>query len=157
MGEDFNVYPWHYDNRYGYTSDHRTHRIKLNGFMTLSGDWSLAVDAFWSSPFTWTPYEDAGDNPGLPYGVHYLEPRGSRDANDVYQLDLQVTKGFTIGPVRLAVIGSAYNVVSHEQPIAVCQHISGCGVAEDGAPIVMGDPTDWQPPRRYELGFRLEF
>ncbi|MBP2649145.1 MAG: hypothetical protein H6Q77_2769, partial [Gemmatimonadetes bacterium] len=147
MGEDFDVYPWHYDNRYGYTSDHRTHRIKLNGFMTLSGDWSLAVDAFWSSPFTWTPYENAGDNPEIPYGVHLLEPRGSRDANDVYQLDLQLTKGFTIGPVRLALIGSAYNVVSHEQPIAVCQHISGCGVAEDGAPIVMGDPTDWQPPR----------
>ena len=40
---------------------------------------------------------------------------------------------------------------------AVRQHISGCGATEDGAPVAMGKPTDWQSPRRYELGFRLEF
>jgi len=27
MGEDFDVYPWPLRHRYGYTSDHRTHRI----------------------------------------------------------------------------------------------------------------------------------
>jgi len=156
-GADFDVYPWHYDNRYGYLSNHRTHRIKLNGFVTLEGDWSIAFDGSWSSPFTWTPYENAGDNQEIPYDRHSLEPRGSRDANDVYQLDVQLEKGFTIGAVRLAVIGSAYNVASNEQPTSVCEHISGCGAAEDGAPIAMGDPTDWQTPRRYELGFRVEF
>jgi len=154
---DFDVYPWHFDNRYGFLSDHREHRVKLNGYVALDGDWSVAFDAFWSSPFTWTPYENTGDNPEIPYDVHYLEPRGSRDANEVYQLDLQLTKGFSVGSVRLALIGSAYNVVSNEQPIAVCAHISGCGVAADGAPIEMGDPTNWQTPRRYELGFRVEF
>jgi len=48
-------------------------------------------------------------------------------------------------------------VFSGEQPTAVCGHISGCGVAGNGDPIDMGDPTDWQTPRRYELGFRVEF
>jgi hypothetical protein len=157
FGDDFNAYPWHFDNRYGYLSNHREHRAKLNGFVTVSGDWNIAFDAFWSSPFTWTPYEDTGDNPEIPYDVHYLEPRGSRDANDHYQLDLQLTKGFTVGPVRLALIGSAYNVFSSEQPTAVCGHISGCGVAGNGDPIDMGDPTNWQTPRRYELGFRVGF
>ncbi len=52
---------------------------------------------------------------------------------------------------------SAHNVFSDDQPTAVCEHIGGCGLAEDGAPIDMGDPTDWQTPRRYELGFRVEF
>jgi len=89
---------------YGYLSNHREHRVKLNGFVTVSGDWSIAFDAFWSSPCTWTPYEDAGDNPEIPYDVHHLEPRGSRDANDLYQLDLQLTKGFTVKGVRLALI-----------------------------------------------------
>ena len=157
LGADFNVYPWHFDNRYGYLSNHRTHRLKLNGFVTLNGDWSIAFDAFWSSPFTWMPYEDASDNPQIPYDWHYLEPRGSRDGSDSYQLNLQLTKGFTIRGVRLALIGSAYNVFSSEQPTAVCAHISGCGLDEGGAPIEMGDPTDWQTPRRYELGFRVEF
>jgi hypothetical protein len=89
--------------------------------------------------------------------VHLLEARGSRDANDNYQLDLQLTKGFTVGPVRLAVIGSVYNVFSAEQPTTVCEHVSGCGFEEDGGPISAGDPTEWQTPRRYELGFRVEF
>jgi len=154
---DFDIYPWHFDNRYGYLSDHREHRVKLNGFVTLPGDWTVAFDGFWSSPFTWTPYEDLSDNPEIPYEVHYLEPRGSRDGSDQYQLDLQLTKGFPVGPVRLAVIGSAYNVFSSEQPSEVCGHISGCGTDEDGAPIVMGDPVNWQTPRRYELGVRVEF
>ncbi len=144
-------YPWHFENRYGYLSDHRTHRFKVNGFLTLHGDWTIAVDGFWSSPFTWQPYENLSDNPEIPYGSHYLEPRGSRDANGSYQLDLQLSKGFTIGPVRLVLIGSAYNVFSDEQPTSVCEHISGCG------DIAMGEPTDWQTPRRYELGFRVEF
>jgi hypothetical protein len=55
------------------------------------------------------------------------------------------------------VIGSAYNVFSDEQPTAVCGHVSGCGLDEGGAPIEMGDATDWQTPRRYEVGFRVEF
>ena len=154
---DFDVYPWHFDNRYGFLSDHRTHRVKVNGFVTLSGDWSLAFDGSWSSAFTWTPYEDAGDNPEIPYDQHFLEPRGSRDANDVYQLDLRLEKGFAVGPARVALIGSAYNVFSSEQPTALCEHISGCGIQADGAPIAMANPIDWQTPRRYELGFRVEF
>ena len=151
MFDDFDVFPWHFENRYGYLSDHRRHRFKLNGFVTLRGDWAIAFDGIWASPFTWTPYETHNDNPEIPYGVHYLEPRGSREANSTYQLDLQLSKGFTVGPVRLVLIGSAFNVFSNEQPVSVCERISGCG------DIAMGEPTNWQTPRRYEFGLRLEF
>ena len=87
----------------------------------------------------------------MPYGSHLLEPRGSRDAYNQHQLDLQVSKGFAIGPVRTVFIGSVYNVFSNEQPTSVCTHITGCGGFD------MGEPTNWQTPRRYEVGFRLEF
>jgi hypothetical protein len=150
-GSVADFYPWHFHNRYGYLSDHRRHRLKLNGFFILKGDWTVAFDGFWSSPFTWAPYENRVDNPEVPYGSHLLEPRGSREANNNYQLDLQLSKGFTIGRARLVLIGSVYNIFSDEQPWGVCTHISGCGDIE------MGDPTNWQTPRRYELGFRLEF
>jgi hypothetical protein len=150
-GQVADFYPWHYNNRYGYLSDHRTHRLKLNGFVNLKGDWSIAFDAFWSSPFTWAPYENRIDNPDIPYGVHLLEPRGNRNANGNYQLDLQLSKGFTIGQVRLVAIGSVYNVFSDERPTSVCARVSGCG------DINMGEPTNWQTPRRYEVGFRVEF
>jgi hypothetical protein len=150
-GQVADVYPWHFDNRYGYLGDHREHRLKLNGFVTLDGDWTIAFDGYWSSPFTWAPYENRDDNPEIPYGGHLLEPAGNREANSSHQLDLQLSKGFSLGPVRLVLIGSVYNVFSDERPTEVCERVGGCGEIE------MGEPTDWQTPRRYELGFRVEF
>ncbi len=144
-------YPWHFDNIYGYLSDHRRHRLKLNGFFNLKGDWTFAFDGRWSSPFTWTPIEDEYDNPEIPYGIRAVEPRGSREANSNYQLDLQVSKGFSIGAMRLQLIASVLNALGSERPIDVCMHMTGCG------DIGMGEPDGWQIPRRYEAGFRLEF
>jgi hypothetical protein len=145
------VYPWHYENRYGYLSDHHRHRIKLNGFLSFKGDWTVGFDGRWSSGFRWTPQADSYDIPEMPWGTYFVEPRGNREANDEHQLDLQLSKGFTVGSVRLAVIGSVFNVFSSEQQVAVCQWISGCGGFE------MGEPIEWQIPRRYEVGFRVEF
>jgi hypothetical protein len=151
-GSDFDIYPWHYENRYGYLSDHRRHRLKLNGFVTLSGDWNIAFDAYWASPFTWQPTEYASPNTEFDWGRYFLEPRGSREANSNYQLDLQLAKGFTVGRTRLVAIGTAYSVFSSEQPYQVCDRVRGCGEH-----IATGDPIGWQTPRRYELGFRVEF
>jgi hypothetical protein len=145
------VYPWHFDNIYGYMSNHRAHQLKANGFFNIKGDWTIAFDWYWASPWTWTPYENWVDNPEIPYGAHALEPRGNREANTTYQLDLQLSKGFSIGPTRLVLIGSVLNATSAGQPTGVCGHISGCGEFE------MGDATNWQTPRRYEVGFRVEF
>jgi hypothetical protein len=151
VNEVADIYPWHFDNRYGYLSGHRAHQLKLNGFFNIKGDWTAAFDSYWVSPFTWTPYENRVDNPEIPRGSHYLEPRGNREANSNYQLDLQITKGFHIGQTRLVLIGSVLNVLSSERPTGVCWHISGC------AGIEMGEPINWQTPRRYEVGFRVEF
>lgn len=151
VNQTADVYPWHFENRYGYLDDHRAHRLKLNGFFNIKGDWTIAFDTFWASPYTWTPFENRLDNREIPYGVHLLEPRGSREANNTYQLDLQLTKGFAIGHTRLVLIGSVLNVFSSEQPVDVCQRISGCIDYE------MGEAIDWQIPRRYEVGLRLEF
>ncbi|RLE31748.1 MAG: hypothetical protein DRJ61_10895 [Acidobacteria bacterium] len=144
-------YPWHYDNIYGYLSGHRRHRIKLNGFFNIKGDWTFAFDGHWSSPFTWMPLENQYDNPEIPYGYRALEPRGSREANSNYQLDLQVSKGFALGNLRLELIGSVLNALSSERPTGICWWASGCG------DLGMGEASDWQIPRRYEVGFRLEF
>jgi len=151
QGDVADLYPWHFENRYGYLSDHRGHRVKLNGFLSFKGDWTIGFDGRWSSGFRWTPRARRNDNPEIQWGSYFLEPRGNREANDGYQLDLQLSKGFTLGEVRFVLIGSALNVFSSEQPVAVCQRISGCGDIE------MGQPTEWQFPRRYEVGFRIEF
>jgi len=149
------VYPWHYDNVYGQSSP--KHRIKLNGFFNIKGDWTVAFDGRWTSPEPWAPWENASDNPEIPYGTHLLEPPGSRYAYNAYRLDLQLSKGFRARGVRFVVIGSVFNALNSEQPTGVCTHISGCGSYEDGRPINVGDPDGWQNPRHYEVGFRVEF
>jgi len=89
-------------------------------------------------------------DPGL-WGDIFLEPRGSREGAEWTQLDLQLTKGFTFGRVRLQLIGTVLNLFDSENATAVCERETGCGDFE------MGDPTEWQNPRRYELGVRVEF
>ena len=149
---DFDIYPWHWENRYGYLSDHRAHRFKLNGFFYIKGDWTIAFDGFWSSAFTWEPQATPFDNPEISYDVYFLEPRGSRDAFDAHGLNLQLSKGFTFGnSVRMVLIGTVYNTFSTEYGTDVCSLSMGCGG------FAMGDATDWSLPRSYELGFRLEF
>jgi outer membrane receptor protein involved in Fe transport len=148
----FDFYPWHFENRYGFLSDHRDHRFKLNGFVLLPYDFTIGFDGWYSSAFTWEPRQDSGGDPDIPYDEYFLEPRGSRDAFNSYRLDLQVTKGFTIANrLRLALIGTVYNTFSTEYGTDVCDIVYGCGEYE------MGDATEWATPRRYEIGFRIEF
>ena len=111
------------------------------------GDADLLETALWLADFALK-----GQHPGgLFYGTYYLEPRGSREAFDAYNLDLQFSKGFTISQLRLVLIGSIYNTFSTEYGTGVCNSPSGCGQYE------MGDATTWTTPRRYEVGFRIEF
>ena len=87
----------------------------------------------------------------MAFGAMFTEPRGSREAEDNHQLDLQVTKGFTVGRTRLQLIAAVYNLFSVEQPIWVCNNVDNCGEFD------LGDPIEWQLPRRFELGLRFEF
>ena len=165
-GADFDVYPAHWENRYGFLNDHRESRLKLNGFFSIKGDWTIGFDAFYSSPFTWEPQANSSNSggeyegqtiPDIPYSVWYAEERGSREANSNYQLDLQLSKGFTVGRrARLVLIGSVFNALSQERVTRVCSSINGC-TDTDGNHADTGGATNWQTPRRYELGFRVEF
>ena len=150
--EDFDIYPYHWVNMYGYLADDRRHRVKVNGFVMLPYDVTVGVDAFWSSPFDWTPTATAATIPDIPYGDEFTEPRGSRRANSNYQLDVQASKGFKVGAANLELILVVYNLLNSERVTDVCDRVEGCG-----AGIAMGDPTSWQFPRRFEAGFRVEF
>ncbi len=168
--EDFDVNPAHFDNRYGYLNDHRQHRFKLNGFFAFKGDWIIAFDTSWSSAFRWEPHANfawSGQEwqgqqfPAIPYGLYFVEPRGNREGDSAYRTDLQLTKGFSIGGVRLALIGSVYNAFSSENVTGVCTAIQGCGVIfVNGIPTPefdLGEATSWSLPRSWEIGLRIEF
>jgi hypothetical protein len=152
-GVDFDIYPTHFDNTYGYLSDDRRHRVKLNGYVFLPYEFTIGFDAFWSSAFAYDAQSISGY---VSFADVFDEPRGSRRAEDNYQIDLQVSKQFKVGRLNVSLIGSINNLLSSERVTAVCTLTEGC--ADDrGNEYVLGQPTDWQNPRNYELGFRVEF
>ena len=152
-GADFDFFPDHYANTFGFLSDHREWRFKLNGYVDLPMDFGVGFDAFWASDSLFSNMQAAES---APYGNQFNEPRGSRKGNENYQLDLQVTKAFETPRARLQLIATVLNVFDSERPTGRCQQAAGCTDVEGNARL-LGDPLNWQRPRSYEIGFRLEF
>jgi len=155
-GVDFDVYPVHFVNTYGYLSDDRRHRVKLNGYVLLPYNFTVGVDGFWSSGFAYS-HTAAAD----PYGDEFLDPRGFYRGNDNWGLDMSASWALKLGAIRTELIATIYNVFGEEQGTGVCESDTGCtGYLPDGLTQVhydFGDTTSWQTPRRYEVGFRIEF
>ncbi|MCP3957890.1 MAG: TonB-dependent receptor [bacterium] len=152
-GSDYDFFPDHYDNRFGLLADHRRWRMKVNGFFELPLDFALGVDATWSSKSVVDHFESA-ENAG--YGNHYLSPRGAIPGNENYQLDLQLNKYFRFGDSNLQLIAAMVNVFDSERPTDHCERDDGC-LDVEGNDVDLGDPINWQRPRRYEVGVRFEF
>ncbi len=145
-GQDFDVFPTLFVNRYGYLSDDRRHRVRLDGFVRLPLDWNFAIQSDYSSPF---PYSKV--TPALT-DVEYLAPRGAFRANSTFNISLEVRKSFPIGPLHGEVIGSVLNLLGTEQVTSVCENALGCGGS-----IAWGGATGYTQPRHYEVGLRLVF
>lgn len=157
-------FPTHFINQDGYGPDHRDHRVKLNGYFLLPWDVTLGYDAFWSSEGHITPFADCANLPGDSDLVEYcftgdgillagsdifLEPRGSVETKSVWQLDLQVAKTFTVGSVDLTPVLTVLNVFDRE--------LDNTFFSEAYIGNEIGAPSSYRLPRRYELGFRIEF
>jgi hypothetical protein len=101
----------------------------------------------------------------------YLQPRGSFETKPVWDFDLQLTKGFRVGNVDLSAILAIYNIFGRELDssfnstayLETFDEELGEPVYDDddgeliGYYVPIGQPLSWRQPRRYELGFRIEF
>lgn len=145
-GPDFDIFPALFVNRYGYLSDDRRHRVRLDGYLRLPLDFSLGIQSDYTSPF---PYSKT--TPAI-YDVQYLAPRGSFRGNSTYNVNLEIRKGFPIGPVRSELIASVFNLLGTEQVTGVCGSALGCGGS-----FPFGVASDFAQPRHYEVGLRLVF
>ena len=213
---DGDFFPVNFYNHYGYLTDQRDHRVKLNGYFVLPYRFTIGYDAFWSSPgyqtitstcsaFVAAPSHrstadqmtELGIDPAtLAYcGVSsslasydiYHTPRGALETKSVWQLDLQVSKGFQIGGMELEGILTVYNLFGQEWDSTfnstafrqATETDPETGRARglvyqddypdrpyydeyygvDSSPVLMpiGAPTTYYDPRRYELGVRFEF
>jgi hypothetical protein len=145
-GADFDAFPTLFVNRYGYLSDDRRHRVRLDGYVHLPLDWSLGIQSDYSSP---APYSKV--TPALG-DVQYLAPRGAFRSNSTYNVNLEIRKGFLTGSVHSEFIGSILNLLGTEQVSGVCENALGCGGS-----IPWGGAAGYTQPRHYEVGLRLVF
>jgi hypothetical protein len=152
-GSEFDVYPVHFVNTYGFLSDDVRHRVKLKGFVKLPARISVGFNAIYQSPFDYSVLEALA--PPL-YGNEFLAPRGSRRANSTLYTEIEVRKGFQFGRLDLELIASVENVLGNQPAVAVCQYAAGC-TSTQGDQLALGAPTDFQQPRNYEVGLRLVF
>ncbi|MGN6185953.1 MAG: TonB-dependent receptor [Thermoanaerobaculia bacterium] len=171
-GADFDVYPDHFVNRYGYLDDDARHRVKASGFVRAPFGTTFGIDYTWDSGQAYSV--TASTPPTSGYGTLYVEPRGSKRLPDFQQLDLQVQHDFNIGRYRPSLIAAVYNVLGTEivtsrtgsiGEYAECDGTTNCvanplaGVAGEPAQLAVsssfGQATSWQAPRRYELGVRF--
>jgi hypothetical protein len=111
-------------------------------------------------------------------------PGGSVESGSLWQLDLQLSKTFRLGAVDLQAILTVYNLFSQEQEWECCVNTmaflqdtdsDGNGLfyqdddptapyydeyyGADGSPVLVpvGETLSYLDPRRYEIGFRIEF
>ena len=110
-GADFDVYPAHYVNRHGALSDDARHRFKASGFVRAPFGTTFALDGSYQTgvPDDITAALAAGTPAG--YGTLFVLPRGSRRTDDLYRLDFQAMHELTFRNVRVALIGTVYNVL----------------------------------------------
>jgi Carboxypeptidase regulatory-like domain len=149
-GVDFDLFPDHFRNSYGYLEDQAKHRARLDAYARLPLDFGIALSGSYASEFRYDALRAL--DPNTSYGDEYVEPRGSRKGNEIYNFDFQVAKGFTFGPVRAQLIASVENLLNQEQVTQRCDRVDGCGGGID-----FTEPLEFANPRRYEAGFRLEF
>lgn len=153
-GADFDVFPVHFVDRYGYLSDDARNRVKVDGFYRFPWEITFGTHFYWDSG---VPYNITLNNPDpAGYGVEFLEPRGSRRLPHFYQWDAQIQKDFLVGPVRFGVIGSVFNILNTEIAVARNGSVGTTGIADPDNPQFNFN-TAYQRPRRFEVGLRLEF
>ena len=211
-------FPVNFYNMDGYLTDHRDHRLKLNGYFTLPKRWTIGYDAFWSSPghdtvtsscsafvgatgkrSTTDQMNSLGIDPatmdycttpdGFSFGTNYdinHTPRGEVELKSIWQVDIQVSKGFRIGSTELEGILTIYNLFGNEfdrafnttafrQKTEIDENGDSVPLVyqnddpnapyydeyygEDDSPVLweIGEPTSYWDPRRYEIGVRFEF
>jgi hypothetical protein len=184
QGADFDQYPYHFINTYGYLSDDARHRIKASGFVRAPFGTTFGLDYSYESEMP--DNITIGSSAASPfYGTVFAIPRGSRRVPSIQQLDMQIIHEFNLGATKLGLIGVVYNVFGTETVTDLGSNVGGYSecdnVTAQAASAHVGDcianpladvggsagvlvssgtlnqPIAWQTPRRYEIGFRFEF
>ena len=164
-------FPVHFFNRDGYLPDDRRHRLKVNGYYLFPHNWTVGFDGFYESAGHQSVFstcqnliDNMGDDPYLNEISAYcytgdgaflsttdifITPRGAYETKSVWQLDVQGSKTWSLNKVDLTVVATVYNIFDNEADRTFN--------TEAYVNREVGETLTWYLPRRYEVGFRIEF
>jgi len=121
-------------------------------------------------------YCSTSDGAALGTTDIFLHPRGSFETKSTWQLDIQASKTWNVKSVDITVVGTIYNLFDRELDLTFnSEAYLETGeeyqnddpnapyydeyYGEDSSPVLrdIGEPLSYRLPRRYEVGFRIEF
>jgi len=121
-------------------------------------------------------YCSTSDGAALGTTDIFLHPRGSFETKSTWQLDIQASKTWNVKSVDITVVGTIYNLFDREldltfnseayletgeeyQNVDPNEPYYDEYYGEDSSPVLrdIGEPLSYRLPRRYEVGFRIEF
>ena len=164
-------FPVHFFNRDGYLPDDRRHRLKVNGYYLFPHNWTVGFDGFYESAGHQSVFstcqnliDNMGDDPYLNEISAYcytgdgaflsttdifITKRGAYETKSVWQLDVQGSKTWNLNKVDLTVVATIYNILDNEADRTFN--------TEAYVNREVGETLTWYLPRRFEVGFRIEF
>ena len=144
-GEDFDVFPDSFVNRFGYLSDDARNRFKVFGNYRIP-----FIETDFAAGYTYrggVPYNVTSAATGI---TTFVVPRGSDRTAVLHNLDLELKKSIpVVNRLNFTVIGSVLNVFNSEQPLTYGTNFD--------SPTTVRQPLTFQRPRGYQVGFRVDW
>jgi hypothetical protein len=180
------VYAVDFYNREGYLPDHREHRFKLNGYYLFPHNWTVGFDGFYSSAGHQTVFStctnmrnaDPNDPIFAQFGTTqdelvyacttseggflgtndiFISERGEYETKSIWQLDVQASKTWNLNKFDITAVFTVYNILDNEADESFNTEAYFPSENAENPPPEVGETLTWWLPRRYEVGFRIEF
>ncbi len=146
-GDDFDLFPDNFVNRFGYLADDARNRVKVFGGYQIP-----FIEAYFGAGYTYRsgiPYNITTASPN-GFGNVYVLPRGTDRTPVLHNLDVELRKSVPVmDRLNVTVIGSVLNVFNSEQPLTFS------GNAD--SPSTLRSALTFQRPRNYQIGFRIDW
>ncbi len=145
--------PWSYDadawdRQYSYASNDARHRLTISGIVDLPWGFQLAGLFSYHSAFPWNAVYAQDKNLDSLKNDYVDQYRNSRRGFAYNNINLRLSKSFTIDRFRLQILAEAFNLFNTVNYYGIYPYF---GTADFGIPIAADSP------RQFQLGARIDF
>jgi outer membrane receptor for ferrienterochelin and colicin len=163
--------PYSFYNYWGPVSYDYNHVVKFNGSYFLPLGFLVGGNLSYLSgpPYSTTAQVRTSASspwPSRNFSNYYLEPRGSNRLPDIWRMDLRFEWSHKFGPISAGLFADVFNVTDNQEAVAIDAYVGRVTLAGDepGAAYTVtlpnanyGNYTQWQAPRSYFVGAKIEF